>query len=148
MELIRTDSSNPDFIKLVKLLDENLKISDGEDHAFYDQFNKIDTIKNAIVCYLEGQPVACGAFKPHNKEQVEVKRMFSIDSQRGKGLASKVLAELEQWAKELGYRKSVLETGKKQVAALKLYPKNGYKIIPNYGQYVGIKNSVCFGKNL
>lgn len=148
MELIRTDSSNPDFINLVKLLDENLKISDGDDHAFYDQFNKIDMIKNAIVCYWESQPVACGAFKPHNKEQVEVKRMFSIDSQRGKGLASKVLAELEQWAKELGYRKSVLETGKKQVAALNLYPKNGYKIIPNYGQYVGIKNSVCFGKNL
>ena len=59
----RTDSSNADFQSLVKLLDEDLAIRDGAEHAFYDQFNKIVNIKHAIVCYLDGQPIGCGAFK-------------------------------------------------------------------------------------
>ncbi len=56
------------------------------------------------------------------------------------------LAELEKWAAELGYNKCVLETGKKQPEAIALYKRSGYKIIPNYGQYIGIENSVCFEK--
>jgi hypothetical protein len=55
---------------------------------------------------------------------------------------------LEAWAKELQYKKIVLETGKRQVDAVQLYLKNGYQIIPNYGQYVGVENSVCFEKVL
>ena len=44
IEIVRTNSKNKDFINLVKFLDAELKIKDGEDHAFYDQFNKIDTL--------------------------------------------------------------------------------------------------------
>ena len=36
----RTTSNNPDFEKLVIELDAVLAILDGEDHAFYAQFNK------------------------------------------------------------------------------------------------------------
>ena len=57
-----------------------------------------------------------------------------------------ILKELEKWAAELNYTKCVLETGKKQPEAITLYLKNGYAIIPNYGQYIGIENSVCFAK--
>ncbi|SOE19694.1 Acetyltransferase (GNAT) family protein [Spirosomataceae bacterium TFI 002] len=147
-EIKRTNSSNADFISLVAELDAALKIIDGDDHGFYDQFNKIDNIKNVVVLYENGSPLACGAFKPHNDNQVEIKRMYSQPAARGKGLASKVLLELENWAAELNFKRCVLETGERQIEALALYNKNGYKIIPNYGQYVGIKNSVCFGKNL
>jgi hypothetical protein len=41
-----------------------------------------------------------------------------------------------------------LETGKKQPEAIRLYEKNGYKLIPNYGQYAKIDNSVCFEKDI
>jgi putative acetyltransferase len=56
--------------------------------------------------------------------------------------------ELEAWAAELSYEKCVLETGKKQVEAIGLYQKNGYQKIPNYGQYIGVENSLCFEKKL
>jgi GNAT superfamily N-acetyltransferase len=59
-----------------------------------------------------------------------------------------VLAELETWAAELGCSKCVLETGGKQPEAIRLYEKSGYKRIPNYGQYVGVENSICFEKSL
>ena len=49
---------------------------------------------------------------------------------------------------ELSCEKCILETGKRQPEAIELYKKNGYRIIPNYGQYAGIENSVCFEKEV
>ena len=42
----------------------------------------------------------------------------------------------------------ILETGTRQKAAIALYHKCGYKIISNYGPYVGVKNSLCFKKTI
>jgi GNAT superfamily N-acetyltransferase len=149
ISLLRTDSSHPDFIALVRQLDADLAIRDGDEHAFYAQFNKIDMIKHALVAYNEtNEPVGCGAIKPFAADTMEVKRMWVEPAFRGKGIASEILKELENWARELGYQRCVLETGKKQVEAMHLYPKNGYRVIPNYGQYIGIENSVCFEKRL
>ncbi len=145
---IRTNSDNQDFIELVKLLDADLAIRDGNEHSFYAQFNKIDKIKHAVVAYENGVPMGCGAIKEYAPDAMEVKRMYTVPAGRGKGIATTVLAALEAWAKELNYAKCVLETGKKQPEAIELYKKSGYRIIPNYGQYVGIENSVCFEKEL
>jgi len=71
-----------------------------------------------------------------------------LPDQRSKGIASIVLGELEAWGRALGYTCAMLETGKRQADAIALYSKNGYHIIPNFGQYVGIENSVCFKKQL
>ncbi len=144
--LRRTDSQNQDFIDLVKLLDADLKIRDGEDHAFYSQFNQIDRIKYAVVAYDDERPVGCGALKVHEPQSIEVKRMFVSPESRGKGVAAKILNELERWAAELGYDQCQLETGTRQPEAIALYKKMGYRVIENYGQYAGIANSVCFGK--
>ena len=148
MQLLRTDNTNPDFIALVKQLDADLAVSDGDEHAFYDQYNKIDTIKHTIVAYIDKVPVGCGAIKEFDANTMEVKRMFTKDDQRSKGIASTLLAELEQWAKELDYHRCILETGLKQPAAIRLYKKKGYEVISNYGQYEGVANSVCFEKIL
>lgn len=148
LRILKTDSSNKDFISLVAALDAELAERDGADHAFYDQFNKIDMIKNALVLYDDKIAIACGAIKPFEKSSMEVKRMYTLPLYRGKGLASKLIAELENWALELGYAKCILETGKRQPEAIALYKKNGYQIISNYGQYVGVENSVCFEKVL
>ena len=144
----RTDSENADFVKLVSLLDEDLAVKDGDEHSFYAQFNKIDKIKNAVVLYEDEEAIACGAIKQFSGEAMEVKRMYTTPGSRGKGIATKILLELEQWARELSYKKCILETGKRQPDAIALYKKNGYTLIPNYGQYAGVENSVCFGKEL
>lgn len=148
IEITKCDSNNKDFITLVKLLDADLAKRDGEDHSFYAQFNKLDTIKHALVTYVDNLPICCGAIKQFEHDSMEVKRMYTLPEFRGQGMATKILKELEKWAKELGYKKCVLETGKRQPEAIKLYRKNGYIIIPNYGQYTEIANSVCFEKTL
>lgn len=144
----RTDSDNKDFIELVKHLDAELAERDGGDHSFYSQFNKINKIKYAIVGYDNDSPVSCGAIKEFAPLIMEVKRMYTLPSERGKGLAGILLEELEKWASELGYEKCVLETGKRQPEAIRLYERSGYHRTPNYGQYIGVENSLCFEKRV
>ncbi|GGK24335.1 N-acetyltransferase [Yeosuana aromativorans] len=148
MKLVRTNSENPDFINLVKDLDAYLKVIDGDEHAFYKQYNNIDVLKHTVVAYLNEKPVGCGAFKKFDKDCVEIKRMFTDITVRGKGIATKILSELEIWASELNYKSCILETGIRQVEAVNFYKKNQYTIIPNYGQYINISNSLCFKKML
>lgn len=146
--LLRTDSSNADFKKLVVALDKDLAIRDGDEHAFFAQFNKIAAIKHVVVAYEGNQPVGCGAIKEYEPGVMEVKRMYVSLEKRGNGIASLVLQELEKWAAELGYTKCILETGLKQPEAISLYKKNNYILIPNYGQYAEVESSVCFEKVL
>jgi GNAT superfamily N-acetyltransferase len=144
----RINSENRDFQTLVGELDEDLKIRDGDEHAFYDQFNKIDKIRHSIVAYENGIPVGCGAIKEYSPDTMEVKRMYVVPDKRGQGIASIILKQLELWTLELNYLKCILETGKNQPEAIALYKKSGYKIIANYGQYLNVENSVCFEKIL
>ncbi len=144
--LLRTDSNHPAFQKLVIELDKELAIRDGEEHAFYDQFNKITNIKEVVVLFDKEAAIGCGAIKFYDATSMEVKRMYVPLAQRGQGIASIILKELEQWAKELGAQKCILETGIMQPEAIQLYQKNNYQRIANYGQYAGIENSVCFEK--
>jgi GNAT superfamily N-acetyltransferase len=148
IKIIRTNSDNPDFIELVKYLDADLAIRDGNEHSFYAQFNKIDKIKFVVVAYEDDQPVGCGAIKEYASNTMEIKRMYTSPASRGNGIATKVLTELENWAAEMSFEKCILETGKKQPEAIALYKKSGYKSISNYGQYAGIENSVCFLKEV
>jgi GNAT superfamily N-acetyltransferase len=148
IHLLRTNSENQDFVQLVTLLDQDLQRRDGDDHPFFAQFNKIDSINYVVVAYLDLTPVGCGAIKQYDDLTMEVKRMFVTPEHRGNGVATTVLKELEQWTKELGYKKCILETGERQPEAIGLYAKNGYKRIPNYGQYANVITSVCFLKEL
>lgn len=144
----RTNTQNEAFINLVVHLDHELAQRDGGQHEFYNQFNSISDIRYAVMAYRNKEPVGCGALKEFNVDSIELKRMFVLPEARGYGVASKIIKFLERWARALGYKNCVLETGKRQPEAIALYTKNGYKVIPNYGQYKGVENSICFSKSL
>jgi putative acetyltransferase len=148
IQIKRTNFDNVDFINLVKELDVYLKITDRDEHDFYNQFNHIDVLKNIVVIYFNEIAVGCGAIKKFDNNTVEVKRMFVCQEKRGSGVAQEMLQELETWAKELGYQECILETGIRQLEAVRFYKKCNYKIIPNYGQYKKMENSICFKKRL
>jgi len=147
-KLVRTNSDAIDFINLVKFLDADLKIRDGEDHDFYNQFNNIDAIKHVVILYIDHKAVGCGALKKYDNRSSEIKRMYTLTEARGKSVASQILQELELWSTELLFEKCILETGKMQPEAIALYKKCNYLIRPNYGQYKNVSNSVCFEKLL
>lgn len=148
MKLVQTNQASKDFQQLVEQLDAELAIRDGDDHAFYHQFNGIDALDHVVVAYENNRPVGCGAFKARNKQQVEIKRMYVLPAVRKKGYAAAILIALERWAVEIGFGEAILETGKAQIEALSFYPKQGYAVMPNFSPYIGVENSVCFEKTL
>jgi GNAT superfamily N-acetyltransferase len=148
MNIKRTNSDDPDFHRLVVDLDRYLAEVDGDQHSYYAQFNGIAEIPNVVVAYEGDEPIGCGAFKHYDESSVEIKRMYVAPDQRGKRAGAQILSELERWASELGFGSTILETGRRQVAAIALYEKSGYEVIPNYDQYAGVENSICMKKAL
>lgn len=144
----RTGANNAGFRSLVALLDADLAARDGEEHAFYSQFNSITTLQHAVVCYVDGKAVGCGALRPFDASSVEIKRMYVLPAWRNHGIARNILKELELWALELGFASCVLETGKKQPEAISLYERAGYQRIKSYGQYINVENSICMKRNI
>lgn len=146
MTILRTDSTHEGFRQLVQLLDADLRERDGDDHAFFAQFNRIDHIHHVVVALLNDEAIACGAFKPYEEGVAEIKRMYVTPAHCRKGLGSRILDELERWAGEEGFDRCILETGLQQPEAIGMYRRKGYTPIPNYGQYAGVELSVCFEK--
>lgn len=144
----RTDSDDADFRDLVAQLDEYLADVDGDEHAYFAQFNGLDKIPNVVVAYDGQRPIACGAFKPYTDDIAEIKRMFVRPDYRGRRIGIEVLRELETWAGEIGFAETILETGHRQQAAVHLYRNYGYQVIPNYDQYAGVDSSVCMKKRI
>ena len=145
----RTDSSDKDFAGLVVQLDQDLLERYQEKQSFFDQFNSVSMIKNVIVAYDgEGNALGCGAFKAWREGACEIKRMYVVPSFRGKKIGMKILSQLEQWAKEEGFQRCVLETGLYQPEAIKVYADSGYHRIPNYDQYADSELSLCMEKSL
>lgn len=146
--LTRTNSKSTDFIQLVQELDADLAIKNGDDNAFFAQFNTVAPLQYVVVLYVENNAVGCGAIKAFNEHTMEIKRMYVKPEYRGKGRATEILNELQNWTKELGYSTCVLETGQQMTDALRLYTKNGFSVIPNYEPYTNVATSVCLKKEL
>jgi len=145
-----TDGYNKDFIALCHELDKFLNelVGGEENRAKYIQYNKLDNIHDVVIAYDNYTPVGIASFKKYDDENAEVKRVFVIKEYRGKGISNELMKMLEQRAREKGFIYFILESGELLVSAMALYRKIGYKVIPNYGQYVDMKESVCMKKKL
>ncbi|WP_029272035.1 GNAT family N-acetyltransferase [Flavobacterium sp. KJJ] len=148
IKVVKTTSENPDFISLIETFDTFLWERYPELKRDYWGNNLIEFNPNVIVVYLDKKPVGCGCFKKYNKNTAELKRMFVSPEARGLGLAQLIILELEKEARNNGFEIFILETLYKQVEAISLYQKVGFKIVDNYEPYVGLTNSVCMSKTI
>ena len=148
LTITRCNGADPTFTSLTQALDRDLRERYGVQMDFYGAFNLSSDVKHALYAALDGEPVGCGCFKPFSDGTVELKRVFVRSDQRGKGVARELMRALETWARELGYRAAVLETGVLQPEAIRLYEAAGYERMPNYPPYEGVAESICFRKAL
>ena len=146
----KTDGTDPVFVKLCERLDEQLDEMVGKktQRAQYNQYNGLANIHDVIVVYDGKKAIGCGSYKAFDEETAELKRVFLDDDYRSNGIAKELIRRIEADARMAGYRFMVLETGGHMEAAIRLYTKSGYKIIPNYGPYVDMPQSICMHKKL
>ena len=148
MDFIRTDGKNKDFIENCRLLDMDLDRRVGKEikRDKYTQFNQLDEINEAIVVYEGNKAIGGGAIRRYNDETVELKRVFIHTEYQGQGIGSKLVSLLIEWSIELGYKRMILETGELLAESCAVYRKLGFKVIPNYGPYVNMPESLCMDK--
>ena len=147
---LRTNGENEDFASLCRELDQYLNdlVGGEENRMEYVPHNKLDDIHHVVVAYDKDRPVGCASIKDQGENTAEVKRVFVKEAYRGTGISEELMRGVEQLAAEKNYIRLILETGKVLEAAVGLYSKLGYQVIPNYGPYVDMEESVCMGKML
>lgn len=148
IHLVSTNANSDDFVKLTNLLDKEFYEMFGDVVKRYEEFNRLKEIDHVIVLYDGIIPVACGSFKKYNNDTVEIKRVFVYKEYRQKGLATKIMRQLEKFAIKQGFVYSILETGVELKPAIALYKSLGYEIVNNYAQYEADSICVCMKKKL
>jgi GNAT superfamily N-acetyltransferase len=150
MDYVRTDGKNEDFIENCRLLDMDLDRRVGRQikREKYQKFNQLDEIREAIVVYDNGKPVGGGAIRRYDDENVELKRVFVHNEYQGQGIGSRLVSLLIEWAAQLGYRRMILETGELLAESCAVYKKLGFAVIPNYGPYADMPESLCMAKEI
>lgn len=150
MKIIITEGYDERFILLCKKLDEYLNdIVGGEkQRTQYVQYNTLEDIHDVVLIESNGNVVGCGSFKYYNNETAEIKRFFVCEEYRGRKYGFTIIKQLERIAKEKGYKRLILETGKPLKSAMKLYEGLGYQVIKNYGPYINMSDSICMEKTL
>jgi GNAT superfamily N-acetyltransferase len=101
-----------------------------------------------VVAYVDGQPLACGALRPVDASVAELRRMYVHRDHRRQGLASAVLAHLLGEARRLGYSRLVLETGHRQLPAMRLYESHGFRRTAPFGDHIDDPTSVCYARSI
>ncbi|MFK0291730.1 GNAT family N-acetyltransferase [Streptomyces sp. NPDC090442] len=108
-----------------------------------------------LIAYEDGRPLATGGWRVQEDTaegyapgDAEIKRMFVVPGARGRGLARRILAALEDDARTAGRLRMVLETGSEQPEALALYASSGYALVEKFGYYRTYESSRCMAKPL
>ncbi|RKT57106.1 GNAT family N-acetyltransferase [Saccharothrix australiensis] len=156
MELCTRAYGHPDAVRLIARLQQVFVVRYGdEDVTPVDPAQFAAPRGHFVVGYLDREPVACGGWRAHDVAvdsirpgDAEIKRMYTVDSVRGKGFARVVLAGLESAARAAGRTRMVLETGTRQPEAIGLYESSGYRPIDNFGVYRHHPDSLCYAKEL
>ena len=148
LSITRCTGIDEPFRALIDAMDEELNERYGAQMDFFGQYNHSSDVSTALVAWIDGERAGCGCFKPYCENTVEMKRIFVPKRFRGRGIARAVMAELEAWARELGYAVAILETGILQPEAIRLYEAAGYERIPNYPPYENVAESVSYRKML
>lgn len=156
MEIRAVAFDHPDAAKLMAEVQlEYVKRYGSEDATPMDPAQFAPPRGLFLVGYVGEVPVATGAWRAHDGPaptlrpgDVELKRMYVVESARGLGYARVMLAELERTAAAAGRLRAVLETGTEQPEAIALYGSSGYVEIPGFGLYKDEIESRYFGKDL
>ncbi|NUP15187.1 MAG: GNAT family N-acetyltransferase [Streptomyces sp.] len=149
---------HPDAVKLNDQVqaEYGVRYGDGGDATAMDAADFVPPNGLYLIAYDElGAPVASGAWRVQDENgegnadgDAEIKRMYVIEQMRGRGLARRILAALEEDARAAGRVRMVLETGAKQPEAVALYLSSGYEPCGKFGYYRHHELSLCYAKAL
>ncbi|CAL9512958.1 GNAT family N-acetyltransferase [Streptomyces werraensis] len=158
MEIRPVPYDHPDAVKLDAAVqaEYDIRYGDGGDATPMDPADFRPPNGIYLIAYdALGVPVASGGWRVQDANEegnrdgdAELKRMYVVEDMRGRGLARRILAALEEDARAAGRVRMVLETGTKQPEAIALYTSSGYEPCEKFGYYRFHEDSLCYAKRL
>ncbi|MFI5571045.1 GNAT family N-acetyltransferase [Streptomyces sp. NPDC051740] len=158
MDIRPVPYDHPDAVKLDAEVqaEYHVRYGDGGDATPMDPADFRPPNGTYLIAYDESDvPVASGGWRVQDANDegnrdgdAELKRMYVTEQMRGRGLARRILAALEEDARAAGRTRMVLETGTKQPEAIALYTSSGYEPCEKFGYYRFHEDSRCYAKTL
>ena len=162
LEITTAAYDDPDSVRFVEAVQEFYRERyGGADRTPVDPAEFAPPRGLFLLGSLGGVPVCCGGWRRRGTGDIgpydvgvlapgdaEVKRMWVDPAHRRRGLARRMLAELERTAAVAGCRRAVLETGDRQPEATAFYQRLGYREMPRFGVYREEPGSRCFLRDL
>ena len=121
---------------------------EGACHFRLDATEVADGQGAFLIAFRSGQPVGCGAVRRIETDSGEVKRMYVVPQERGRGVGWAILNAIQAEARALRLSRLLLETGVRQTEAQALYQRAGFSRIEPFGEYVHSPLSICMAKTL
>ena len=146
METVLTNEKDERFIELTKELDNEYFEKHGDVVLKYQEYNDLKDSHIVLLALLYGKPIACASYRLFDKDSIEIKRVYVKRRYRKKGIAYKLVKQLEKLAMEENFKYSYIETGSENIPAINLYKKLDYEIIDSFGQFEGDDLCICMRK--
>ena len=151
VDVRRQELSAPVVQQLIGALNAELEARYPEEGANFFRLDPEEVGEGRgafLVAYFSDNPVGCGAIRLNEPGLAEIKRMYVDPTVRGRRVGRQIVDALEAYARKLGAKRIVLETGPRQPDAIAMYEHAGFVEIPLYGEYIGSQFSVCMAKDL
>lgn len=150
LEFIWTDGNNEEFHQFyLETEDYYSSIVGGKkNREGFIPYNLSESISDVLLAYMDGVAVGCAGLKKYNDSDVEIKRVWVEPDYRGRHIATELMDRIEDKAREMGFKRAVLQTRPIMEDAVGLYEKRGYELIGNYPPYDKFEGAICMALNL
>ena len=145
LEFIWTDGNNEEFHRFyLETEDYYSSIVGGKkNRKGFIPYNLSESISDVLLAYMDGVAVGCAGLKKYNDSDVEIKRVWVEPDYRGRHIATELMDRIEDKAREMGFKRAVLQTRPIMEDAVGLYEKRGYELIGNYPPYDKLEGAIC-----
>lgn len=145
-----TDGNNEDFRCFYEKTEEYYsKIVGGvSNRSGFVPYNLSDSISDVLIAYSDGIAVGCAGLKRYSDNDVEIKRVWVEPDCRGKKIGTQLMEQIEEKARLMGFKRTILQTRPIMSDAVGLYEKRGYTLIENYPPYDKLEGAICMALNL
>ena len=150
MEFIWTDGNNQDFQRFYFKTEEYYsKIVGGKkNRTGFIPYNLSESISDVLIAYADGKAVGCAGLKRYSDQDVEIKRVWVEPDWRGKHIATGLMDQIEAKARQVGFKRAILQTRPLMPDAVGLYESRGYVLIENYPPYDKLEGAICMALDL
>ena len=121
----------------------NLLMGGSANRAGFIPYNLSESIPTVLIAVCSGKAVGCVGLKPYSDQDGELKRVWIDPDYRGRHIAASLMDRMEDKAREMKYKRIILQTRPIMKAAVHLYQNRGYRQIANYPPYDKLDGAIC-----